>query len=205
MTQERIRSLMQQGLELADKGDLFGAIGYAEQLIKEFPDFHPGLCLLGDLYLQVGSPALAIDPLEKAVAAAPQNAYSQFLLGCGLGRTGNLARAIHHLEIADRLRPNNTEILRNLGWMKSMSGNVKKGRQFLRKSIKLDSKNSLAYNDLGASYMFADDVDPQMAKRYIGKALDLDPENKFIQNTWKSFQELFQSASQEKAGKSNRP
>lgn len=205
MTQERIKSLMQQGLEFADKGDLFGAIRSIEQLLEEFPDFPPGLGFLGDLYLRVGSPTLAIDPLEKMVAAAPQHGYSQFLLGCALGRTGNLARAIHHLEIANRLRPNNAEILRNLGWMKSMKGEVREGRQFLRKSLKLDSKNSLAYNDLGASYMFTNDVNLRMAKQFIGKALELDPENPFIQNTWKSFQEIFQSRSQEGANKSNAP
>jgi Flp pilus assembly protein TadD len=195
---------MRQGLELADKGDLFGAIRHTEQLIKEFPDFPPGLCLLGDLYLQVGSPALAIDPLEKAVAAAPQHPYSQFLLGCGLGRTGNFTRAIHHLLIADQLRPNNPEILRNLGWMKSMHGEVKEGRELLRKSIRLNPKNSLAYNDLGVSYMFTSDMDLRMAKRYIGKALELDPENKFIQGTWKSFQEMFHPLSRKnKAGENN--
>ena len=190
MTKERIKSLMQEGFELTRKGDLFGAITKIEQLIKEFPDFPPGLCYLGDLYLQVGSPVLAIDPLEKAVAGDQQNAYSCFLLGCALGRTGNFSSAIHHLETADRLKPDNSEIIRNLGWLKCMSGEVKEGRKLLSKSIKLDPKNSLAYNDLGVSYMFTNDMKLHLAEQWLLKALKLDPGNKFIQDTWASFKEL---------------
>lgn len=75
--------------------------------------------------------------------------------------------------------------------MKCMSGEVKEGRAYLRQSIKLDPKNGLACNDLGASYMFTQDFNARLAEHWLKKALQLEPNSVFIQNTWKSFQELF--------------
>ena len=74
--------------------------------------------------------------------------------------------------------------------MKCMSGDVDDGRKLLRQSIKLDPKNSLAYNDLGVSYMFTNDMRLDEAERWLRKALTLDPENASIQSTWASFEEL---------------
>ena len=71
-----------------------------------------------------------------------------------------------------------------------MSGRVREGRKLLRKSIELDPKNSLAYNDLGVSYMFTNDMKLHLAEWWLRKALELDPTNKFILNTWSSFEEV---------------
>jgi len=187
---EQAKSLMQQSLDLARRGDLFRAIQQAEELTKRYPEYVPAQCLLGDLYLRIGSPMLAIEPLEKAIHTSPEYALPQYLLGCALGRLAKFERALHHLFIADRLKPNDPEILRNIGWMKCMSGEVKEGRSYLRQSIKLDPENGLAYNDLGASYMFTQDLNPRLAERWLKKALQVEPDNPFIQDTWQSFQEL---------------
>jgi tetratricopeptide (TPR) repeat protein len=183
--------LMRQSLDLAQQGDLLGAIEKLEEQTRQYSSYGPAHCLLGDLYLQVGSPMLAIEPLEKAVRLAHEYSLPQYLLGCAFGRLANFQPALDHLFIADRLKPNDPEILRNIGWMKCMSGEVKEGRSYLRRSIKLDPKNGLAYNDLGASYMFTQDSNLKLAERWLKKALELEPNSAFIQNTWQSFQELF--------------
>ncbi len=199
---EQIEFLMRQGLNLADSGDLVGAVEKIEEATKRYPSYLPAQCLLGDLYVQIGSPMLAIEPLEKAVHAAPEFALPRYLLGCALGRLAKFERALHHLFIADRLKANDPEILRNIGWMKCMSGEVKEGRSYLRQSIKLDPENGLAYNDLGASYMFTQDLNPRLAERWLKKALRVAPNNPFIKNTWDSFQELFTRVKQ-KARRNN--
>jgi Flp pilus assembly protein TadD len=196
IAKEQVETVMRQALDLADCGDLLGGIEKLEELTKQYSNYVPAQCFLGDLYLQIGSPMLAIEPLEKAVHASPEVPLSQYLLGCALGRLGKFERALHHLYTADRLRPNDPEILRNIGWMKCMSGDVKDGRTYLRRSIKLDPKNGLAYNDLGASYMFTRDFNARLAERWLKKALQTEPNNAFIQSTWKSFQELLSESSQ---------
>lgn len=103
---EQVESLMRLALELADGGDLLGGIEKIEELTRQYSNYVPAQCLLGDLYLQICSPVLAIEPLEKAVHMFPEVPLSQYLLGCALGRLGKFQRALQHLFIADRLKPN---------------------------------------------------------------------------------------------------
>lgn len=114
--------------------------------------------------------------------------YDHFLLGCAYGRTMKLRRAIKHLQVADRLSPNNTEVLRNLGWIHCMLGSTETGRNLLQKAIELDPLNALAYNDVGASLMFEGEVEE--AKAWISKALQIDPADQFIRNTAEKLEEM---------------
>lgn len=193
------KALFEEAIRLFDEGKIFEALECAEKLNREHPEFLPGLGLLGDLYLTAGSPQLAIDPLMRLVSEDPDNYNGQFLLGCALGRTRQFEQAIDHLRIANRLLPNNSEILRNLGWIKCMKGEVEDGRSLLRSSIKLNPNLGLAYNDLGVSYMFTQDMNLTEAKRWLTKALEVEPNNTFIQQTWQSFQELTRTSSIKRA------
>lgn len=187
MSQEKINDVMMKAASLADAGDFLGAVEMAEELLKEYPNFVPILSFIGDMYLNLGSPVLAIDPLEKAVNLRSDISKIQYLLGCALGRTMNFQRAIHHLIIADKLEPDNTEINRNLGWIHCMIGEIAKGRKFLNKAIKIDPTNGLACNDMAVSYMIGKSKSPQKAKRWFEKALELNPESEFIRSTYESF------------------
>jgi tetratricopeptide (TPR) repeat protein len=127
MSENKIYDVMMKATSRADAGDFMGAVEIAEELIKEYPDFVPALCFIGDMYLHLGSPVLAIDSLEKAVNYKPDFYQNHYLLGCALGRTMSFQRALHHLKIADKLEPNHTEIKRNLGWMLCMIGELTEG------------------------------------------------------------------------------
>lgn len=111
-----------------------------------------------------------------------------YLLGCAFGRCMKFRSAIRHLNIADKMNPNNAEIIRNIGWIRCMQEKTQNGRDLLRKAIRLDPNNALAYNDLGASYMFQEDL-PE-AQKWIKKALDMDPQDEFIINTAEKLEEL---------------
>ncbi|NIR50749.1 hypothetical protein GWO43_19375 [candidate division KSB1 bacterium] len=50
------------------------------------------------------------------------------------------------------MRPKDDEVLRNLGWMRCMKGEVEKGRETLQRVLKIDPENALIHNDLAASY-----------------------------------------------------
>ncbi len=187
MSREKIYDVMTKAASLADAGDFMGAVEMVEELLKEYPDFVPILCFIGDMYLHLGSPVLAIDPLEKAVNNKTDFFKSHYLLGCALGRTMSFQRAIHHLKIADKLEPNHTEINRNLGWMHCMIGELSEGRKLLKKAIKIDETNSLAFNDMAVSYMIGKSKSPQKAKLWFEKALKLNPQSEYIRNTFEAF------------------
>lgn len=111
-----------------------------------------------------------------------------YLLGCAYGRTLQFRPAIRHLNIADKMNPENSEIIRNIGWIRCMQDKADTGRNLLQKAIKLDPENALAYNDLGASYLFEDQLDE--AEKWIKKAVNMDPEDNFIQNTADKLEEV---------------
>jgi tetratricopeptide (TPR) repeat protein len=121
-----------------------------------------------------------------------------YLLGCAYGRCLMMRPAIRHLNLADKLNPNNAEIIRNIGWIRCMQEKTDNGRNLLKKAIKLDPENALAYNDLGASYLFEEKLDE--AQVWISKAIKMDPEDNFIRNTADKLEDLlaFQTLSTKK-------
>jgi Flp pilus assembly protein TadD len=111
-----------------------------------------------------------------------------YLLGCAFGRCMKFKNAIKHLNIANKLNPNNAEVIRNIGWIRCMQEKKDHGRKLLQKSIDLDPTNALAYNDLGASYMFEENFEE--AQKWIKKASEMDPQDDFISNTVEKLEEL---------------
>jgi tetratricopeptide (TPR) repeat protein len=111
-----------------------------------------------------------------------------YLLGCAYGRCMKLRPAIRHLNLADKMNPDNAEIIRNIGWIRCMQEKPDNGRKLLKKAIQLDPSNALAYNDLGASYLFEERLDE--AQEWIKKAIEMDPEDNFIRNTADKLEEL---------------
>lgn len=207
-----------QNIELtAASGNFKLAIDDLEALSNDYPGSYHVTSMLGELYLYTGKPNKAIKPLLWAIKNPPRVKFrkigrdnenlfisqlkknfaeknydflwvDQFLLGCAYGRCTRFQRAIYHLKIADRLNPNNTEIIRNLGWVRCMQDKKYLGRSLLKKAIDLDPHNALAYNDLGASYLFEEDL--KEADHWIQKAIELDPFDKFIANTAEKLEEL---------------
>ena len=107
--------------------------------------------------------------------------FDYYLLGCAYAKAMKFKPAVYYLNLADQINPENTEILRNLGWVKCMQEKKEIGRTLLRKAIELDPKNALAYNDLGASYMFDNNL--KNAEYWIKQARQLDPFDSFIAET----------------------
>ena len=133
---------------------------------------------------------VTVSKLREVITEA-QGTYlwvDHYLLGCAYGRTMNFRNAIKHLNLANRLNPENAEIIRNIGWIRCMQEKKETGRKLLRKAISLDPTNALAYNDLGASFMFEEEFDE--AEKWIDKARQIDPDDDFIIRTADKLEEL---------------
>lgn len=111
-----------------------------------------------------------------------------YLLGCAYGRCLKFRHAIRHLNIADKLNPENSEIIRNMGWIRCLQKKKDTGRKLLKRAIDLDPHNALAYNDMGASYLFEEKFDE--AKKWIDEAVKIDPNDEFILKTVDKLEEL---------------
>lgn len=191
------------------------ATNMLQQLSNEFPENYYVTSMLGECYLHCGKPELAVKPLLWATKRFPERDrdfhrkfrgeqamieklrgyfseldvwFDYYLLGCAYARLAKFQHAMQSLNIANRINPDNTEILRNMGWIRCMQQKKRSGRYLLRRAIRLDPENALAYNDLGASYLFDERFSD--AKKWIKKAQTMDPNDRFIKNTAEKLEEF---------------
>lgn len=187
---ESSKQIVNKAIDLASTGEFREAIELLYEVIDRYPDFVMGYELIGDYYLRIAQPELAIRPLEMALEIDPDSYMTHFLLGCAYGRTLRFDEAIEELEMAHELKPDENEILRNIGWITCMSGDLERGRNFLQQALKISPQNGLIYNDLAASYLFTQDRDLKKARYWFEKALTVEPDEPFIQQTYAAFQDM---------------
>jgi Tfp pilus assembly protein PilF len=187
------KEIVQKAVHLAAQKEYREAIELLYEVVDRFPQFVTGFEMIGDFYLRTAQPALAIRPLEMALEIDQESFFSHFLLGCAYGRVFRFDDAIEELEIAREIKPEDAEVLRNLGWITCMSGNLEKGRKHLMQALEMNSRNGLIYNDLAASYLFSQTRNLEKAHYWLEKALEVEPNEPFIQQTYQAFLETKQS------------
>ena len=181
------QSVIKQALELNKHGKHEDAVDLLFAIAKRQPDHESVFVLIGEIYLTNNEPKRAIRPLEVALELNQDNFRTHYLLGNAYGRILRFDEAIKELMVANEIKPNDDETIRNLGWIHCMAGRVDDGRHFLKKALEINPKNGLIYNDLAASYMFTSKRDLPNAERWLQKALSIEPEHPFIQQTYQAF------------------
>lgn len=187
------REIVQKAVNLAAQKEYREAIELLFEVVDRFPQFVTGFEMIGDFYLKAAQPALAIRPLEMALEIDQERFFSHFLLGCAYGRALRFDEAIEELEIAREMKPDDAEVMRNLGWITCMSGNLEKGRKHLMEALEINSRNGLIYNDLAASYLFSQTRNLEKARYWLEKALEVEPEEPFIKQTHQAFLDMQQN------------
>lgn len=148
------------------------------KLVEDYPNFVPGLIAYGELVLMLGKPAIALSPLRKAARLDITRWVSHFLLGCAYSRCARFHFAIQELEMADGLMPDDSEIIRQIGWVKIATDKIEQGRKLLQKSIEINRTNAMAYCDMGASYLKV--CEYEQALRWFEIAHSFDSESEII-------------------------
>lgn len=176
---QTIEELITQAVSLLEAGLVERAEIEFRKILKLFPDHHLAIGALGDFYLQVGRPDLALPPLRRLVVLRPNDYLSHFLLGVAYGKVGRFFLSLKELKKANELVPNHPEIFRQLGINLGFMGEIKEGRKLLEQVLSLNPGFSEVYADLGANYMFNGEY--EKAKEYLEKSLALEPENSTAQ------------------------
>jgi tetratricopeptide (TPR) repeat protein len=92
--------------------------------------------------------------------------------------------ALEFLKRANVLRANNPEILRCLGWSSFNAGKRAQGIVILERALNLDPDNSLTLCDLGICHLQTKNFDKSVD--LLKKAMDIDPQNKRIQECYRA-------------------
>ena len=166
-------------LERAEQLKLAGkhaeAIAILEELVLEDPTNVPALEEIADNELSLERFDRAQTAAKQAVALDLASYTGHYILGFLRSQESKWEEALEHLREANRLKANNPEILRCLGWVLFKSGQRPQGAVTLERSLNLDSDNTLTLCDLGVAYLELRNF--QKARALFIRALDLEPDN----------------------------
>jgi Flp pilus assembly protein TadD len=151
------------------------ALAILEELVLEDPSNVAALEEIADNELSLERYARAEIAATQAVALDPSSYTGHYILGFIRSQQTKWEDALRRLKEANRLKANNPEILRCLGWVLFKMGQRPQGVVTLERSLNLDSDNTLTLCDLGVAYLELRNF--QKARALFLRALDLDPQN----------------------------
>jgi len=187
---EATQIAISQALKLVKNGEVKDGLKLLFEVAERYPENEHLLILIGEIYLTYNDPRRAIRPLEMALEINQENFRTHYLLGNAYGRILRFEDAIEELQVANEIKPEDDEVMRNLGWIHCMAGKYQKGREYLKQALKINPQNSLIYNDMAASFMFSTDRDLKSAETWLKKAMSINPDHPFIQQTYQAFLEM---------------
>lgn len=160
-------------LKLTGKHD--DALVILEHLLLDDPSNVSVLEEVADNELSLERYARAEVAAKQAIALDPASYTGHYILGFIRSHEGQWERALASLKEANRLKPNNPEILRCLGWVLFNMQQRPQGVVTLERSLNLDHDNTLTLCDLGVAYLELKNFGK--ARALFLRALDLDPTN----------------------------
>lgn len=166
-------------LEEAEQLKLMGqheeALVILEELLVEDPTNISALEEVADNELQMDHLDRAEIASAQAVELDSKSYTGHYILGFTCSKKEEWERALVHLQRANMLQPNSSEILRCLGWTLLKNNQRTQGIVTLERALNLDNENPLTLCDLGIAYLQAKNV--PKAKSLLLRTLDIDPEN----------------------------
>lgn len=166
-------------LEKAERLKLDGkhddALTILEELLFEDPENVSALEEVADNELSLMHYDRAETAAKQAIALDRESYTGFYILGFLRSREERWKEATEQLQRANRLKSNNPEILRCLGWALFHAGERAQGVVTLERALNLDSESTLALCDLGIAYLEVRNFAKSQA--LFLRALDLDPGN----------------------------
>ena len=166
-------------LERAEQLKLTGkhseAIAILEQLVSEDPTNVSALEEIADNELSLEQYDRAQTAAEQAVALDPACYTGHYILGFLRSHEHKWEEALVRLREANKLKSNNSEILRCLGWALFQQGLRLQGVVTLERALNLDSDSVLTLCDLGVAYLEMKNF--AKARALFLRTLDLEPTN----------------------------
>ena len=166
-------------LEKAEQLKLSGhhreALALLEELLLEDPENVSAFEEISDNELSLGEYARSEAAALQAVALDPDSYTGAYILGFLRSRTEQWDEAVTLLRKANALKPNNSEILRCLGWALFNTGERAQGIVTLERALNLDSDSALTLCDLGVAYLQVQNF--SKSKALFRRSLELEPEN----------------------------
>lgn len=166
---------LERAEQLKLQGEHEEAIVLLEELLQQDPGNVPALEEVADNELSLENFARAEVVVRRALALDTQSYTAHYILGYVHSQRSEWEPALLHLREANRLKANNPEILRCLGWAVFQGGQRPQGVVTLERALNLDRDSVFTLCDLGVAHLEMQNV--RKSKALFQRALELDPEN----------------------------
>lgn len=137
-----IPALVNLGLLLRQQGDAAGACELLERANKPGPYQAAAAQNLGALYRELGQPARAVGCFQTVLQLAPQSIDAQLGLATALAETGQFEAAVVHAQKSLTLAPQHPLVLREVGRIQQVAGNVAEARSLFERSLQNDNQSA---------------------------------------------------------------
>ena len=188
---DKIEELFSQADQKVRQGDRTGAIDSLTNLIdlpeiaqKEPLSLECAHWGLSGLLIAERDVQQAEIHLKAAIKLNPREAGYLQELGALYNYQARFEEAALQFQQSLVIRPGHPETTHLLGWAVFMSGDLKRGQKMLEFALELDENNVGTLNDLAVCLMELGKI--KEAKGFVGKALELDPDNELL----RSFNEM---------------
>lgn len=135
------------------------AIEKLEELLWKYNEDYRLYEELADIYLYLGKKDKALKAVDFALQLNSSSATWNYLKGFLLLSENKIKRSIAYLEKSNRLIPNNSEVLRNLGWAYNLDLQVEKGIFILKRSLNISPTDKLIVEDLAMALIGAWEIE----------------------------------------------
>jgi Tfp pilus assembly protein PilF len=169
---------LERAEQLKIEGKHRDALAILEELLLEDPQNISALEEVADNELSLGDYRRAETAAKQAIALDGSSYTGHYILGFLRSRDEQWREAVEHLQIANKLKSNNAEILRCLGWALFHDGQRAQGIVTLERALNLDSDSALTLCDLGVAYLEVQNL--EKSKILLARALDLEPGNERV-------------------------
>ena len=151
------------------------SIALLEGLLAKDPGNIAALEEIADNELSLERYDRAITAARQATALDPESYMGHYILGFIASLEEKWDASADELQLANRMKPNNPEILRCLGWTLFNRQKRVQGIVTLERALNLDPENTLSLCDLGVCYLHVRNF--KKAHTLFERALHLDPTN----------------------------
>ena len=143
-----LRNLIQQVESLKSQQNFDDAIKILEDAIPKYNDDYRLYEEVADIYLYQWKMQKAQKAIDFALNINGESATGNYLKGFILLTKNKVEESIHFLEKSNRLMPNNSEVLRNLGWAYHLTGQSQRGISILKRALIIAPEDRLITEDL---------------------------------------------------------
>ncbi len=143
-----LKNLIQEVETLKSQQLFSAAIKLLEESIPKYNDDYRLYEEIADIYLYQGKMQKAQKAIDFALNINAESATGNYLKGFILLTKNKVNESISFLEKSNILMPNNSEVLRNLGWAYHLIGNTPRWIAILKRALVISPDDKLINEDL---------------------------------------------------------